>query len=74
MKNKSKINQKMTFYEVIKKHPESVEVFIKEGMYCIGCPMSSMETLEQGCKGHGINPDKLIEKLNKKIKENLKNN
>jgi len=64
-----KINKKMKFSEVLHKFPDLAEVFIQEGMYCIGCPMSAQESIEQGCKAHGINPDKLVEKLNQRLKE-----
>jgi len=67
-KEKGKITKKMSFTDVLKKHPEVSEVFMEEGMYCIGCPMSNDETIEQGSLAHGKNPEKIIEKLNKKIK------
>jgi len=67
-KKQEKINKKMSFDEVLKKHPETAEVFMEEGMYCIGCPMSNDETIEQGSLAHGINPDKIVEKLNKKLR------
>lgn len=59
----------MSFAEVLKKFPETAEVFMKEGLHCIGCPMAMMETIEDGCKAHSINVDKLIEKINKKLKK-----
>jgi hybrid cluster-associated redox disulfide protein len=68
-KMKGKINKKMTFAEVMKKYPETAEIFIEEGLHCIGCPMAMMETIEDGCKAHDINADKLIKKLNKKLKK-----
>ena len=33
------------------------------GLGCAGCPMSQMETIEEGALAHGINPDALIEEL-----------
>ena len=72
MKKKTKartITKNMEFSEILKKYPELAEVFIEEGMHCIGCPMAGQETIGQGCKAHGINADKLIEKLNKKLKK-----
>jgi hybrid cluster-associated redox disulfide protein len=69
-KQDKKISKKTTFAEVIEKNPESIGVFLDCGMHCIGCPMSRHETIEQGALAHGVNPDKLIEKLNKKIIKN----
>jgi len=68
MKKKTEINKKMSFSDVLHKHPELAEEFMKEGLHCVGCPMAMMETIEDGAKAHGINPEKLVDKLNKKIK------
>jgi hybrid cluster-associated redox disulfide protein len=56
--------------DILKKHPELAQPLFEAGLGCIGCPMMSMETLEEGCKAHGMEDeeiDKLIEILNKKI-------
>ncbi|MDP3027282.1 MAG: DUF1858 domain-containing protein [Nanoarchaeota archaeon] len=64
-KTKEKITKKMSFSEILEKFPEAAETLFESGMHCCGCPMSANESLEQGAIAHGINPDKLIEKLNK---------
>ena len=46
---------------------ETVEILTDIGLHCIGCFASQFETLEQGCKGHGMSDkeiDELINKLN----------
>ena len=63
-----KIKKKMTFAEVLEKHPEVAGVLMEKGMHCIGCPMSQMESLEDGIKAHGLNVDEIVKELNKKIK------
>ena len=65
-KTKEKITKKMSFSEILEKFPEAAEILFESGMHCCGCRMSANESLEQGAIAHGINPDKLIEKLNKK--------
>lgn len=67
MKNK-KITKKMTFAEVMSKHPETAEVLFKEGMQCFGCSMAGFETIEQGCLAHGLNPEEIVKKMNEKLK------
>jgi hydroxylamine reductase len=62
------INKEMTFGEVLGKYPSLAEVFWEEGMHCVGCQYADKESIEDGCMMHGINVDKLLEKLNKKIK------
>ena len=65
----NKITKKMTFAELLEKHPKSQEILLNKGMHCIGCPMSQMESLEDGCKAHGIDPEAVVKELNKKISE-----
>lgn len=66
-----KMTKKMSFAEIIQKHPEAVETLMNKGMHCIGCPMAQMESLEDGAKAHGLNANKLVKELNEKLeKEN----
>ena len=67
-KAKTKISKKMNFSELIRNYPESAEVLMNEGLHCIGCMMASVETLEQGCLAHGLDPDKILLKIKKKLK------
>ena len=63
-----KITKKSKLSEIVKKKPEAAEILFEEGLSCCGCPMAQDETLEQGCKAHGMNDkdiDKMIKKLNK---------
>jgi hydroxylamine reductase len=64
-KNK-KISKKMTFAEVMKANPEAGLKLAERGMFCSGCPMAMMETLEQGCLAHGIDADEILKELNEK--------
>jgi hybrid cluster-associated redox disulfide protein len=67
MKEVQKITKQMKIEELIKKYPETVEIFSKHGFHCINCIAASFETIEQGAKAHGIDVEELIEELNKKI-------
>lgn len=71
-KMQKKISKNMTFAEVLQKYPKTAPVFMKHGMTCIGCPFAAMETIEQGAKAHEINTKKLIDELNKIIKQKKK--
>jgi hybrid cluster-associated redox disulfide protein len=74
MKTKTKntkeaITGKMAFGEILEKHPEAAEILFSSGLHCIGCGMAMYETLEDGCKAHGMNKkqiEELIKKLNKR--------
>jgi hybrid cluster-associated redox disulfide protein len=62
---KEKINKKMNFAEIIKKNPDAIRILMEKGMHCVGCYASAMETLEEGAMMHGMDPDKLVEEINK---------
>ena len=61
------IDKNMTFAEILKRDPDAAMILMEEGMHCIGCHFSTQETLEQGAIMHGINPDKLVKKINNKL-------
>lgn len=63
-----KITKKTKIAEIVKKKPDAVKLLFGAGMMCVGCAMAQQETLEQGCKAHGMNNkeiDELIKKVNK---------
>jgi hybrid cluster-associated redox disulfide protein len=66
---KDKITKEMKIDEVLKKYPETVEIFVKNGFHCIGCAVASLESIEDGARVHGIDTDKLVGELNAAIKE-----
>lgn len=67
MKSKGKnITKNMTFAEIMNIDRKAGYKLAERGMFCGGCPMAMMETLEQGAMAHGMNPDELVKELNKK--------
>ena len=66
-KKPRKIIKSMSFSEIMEIAPDAGEVLFKSGMHCIGCGMAAFETLEQGAMAHGLDPDKLVNEINKKI-------
>ena len=67
-----KITRKTNMNELLMKKPELAITLLSSGMGCVGCPMAIGETLEEGCKVHGMTDkqiDKLIEKLNNEGKK-----
>ena len=58
----TKVNKDMTFVELLNTSPKAGEVLAKYGMHCIGCRMAAAETVEQGCRAHGMD-DAAIEKI-----------
>ena len=50
--------------ELIRNKPESVDILLRFGMGCIGCPASQMESLEEASMVHGIDLNQLLKALN----------
>ena len=63
----SKITKDMGLLEIVQNYPETLEVFQRYGLGCIGCAAARFENLEAGAKVHGIDPDKMVEDLNAAI-------
>lgn len=59
-----KINKDMTFFEVMRTYPQSVQVLQKYQLGCVGCMGAQNESLEQGANAHGIDVDALLKDLN----------
>jgi len=62
-----KITKDTRISKILEEKPKAVKILIEVGMQCIGCPMMSKETLEQGCLVHGMAKkeiDLLVKKLN----------
>jgi hybrid cluster-associated redox disulfide protein len=67
-----KITKDMGITEIVQKKPEAAEIMMEAGMHCLGCMASQYESLEQGCKVHGMDDkqiDSMVEKINKAKKE-----
>ena len=65
----SKITKEMGLIEIVQQYPETIEVFQRYGLGCIGCAAARFENLEAGAKVHGIDPEKMVEDLNAVIGE-----
>jgi len=62
-----KITKDMGITDTVQKYPETIEVFMRFGMGCIGCAAASFENIEEGALVHGIDPDEIVAKLNEAI-------
>lgn len=57
--------KEMSIYEALQAHPQARDVFIQHGMGCISCMGATMESIENGAAMHGIDPNGIVEALNK---------
>ena len=63
------VTKEMGILDIAQQYPESIEIFAKYGLGCLGCAAARFENLEAGAKVHGIDPDKMVEALNAAIAE-----
>ena len=57
------ITRETVIGDIVDFDPETAEAFMDCGMHCIDCPVSRMESIEEACEVHGVDPDELIENL-----------
>ncbi|NLI90792.1 MAG: DUF1858 domain-containing protein [Peptococcaceae bacterium] len=63
------ITKDMIIGQVLRKYPETAEVFLSLGMHCLGCPSATMESVEGAAITHGKDPDELVDELNQVVGE-----
>ena len=59
-----KITKDTLINEVLEMDSAAAECFFMEGMFCIGCPAAAGEAIGQACIAHGVDPDRLVQRLN----------
>lgn len=62
-----KITEDMNIKEVIDKYPETVAVFAKYNMGCIGCIAASFEKIKDIAAVHGTDVREFVKELNNAI-------
>jgi hybrid cluster-associated redox disulfide protein len=60
------IKKEMSIGEAVRAFPHSAKIMMQHGLHCIGCHVASYETIEEGCRGHGMS-DEQIDAMIKEI-------
>jgi len=63
------VTKEMGIIDIVQQFPQSLEVFAKYGLGCIGCAAARFENLEAGAKVHGVDPDVMVAEINALIGE-----
>ena len=61
------ITKDMSIGQVVSNYPDTVPVFLRHGLMCVGCAAARFENIEQGAAAHGIDADALIKDLNQAV-------
>lgn len=59
--------------DVVKEYPDTAPIMLSYGLHCVGCRVAAWETIEQGCRGHGMSEEmitELVEEINAFLDEN----
>mgnify|MGYP000378060399 CR=1 FL=1 len=58
------VTKDMSIGQVLAIDRETIPIFLRYGMHCLGCPHATAESLEDAGLVHGIDVDKLVDELN----------
>lgn len=59
-----KVTKDMLIGDLIREFPESINILMQNGLGCVGCPASQMESIEEAAMVHGLDVNELLEQLN----------
>lgn len=59
-----KVTKNMLIGDILRQYPEAASILMEVGMHCLGCPSSQMESLEEACFVHGMDPNQVEQTLN----------
>jgi hybrid cluster-associated redox disulfide protein len=67
MQEQQVITAEMAIGDVIDKYPDTIHVFLRHGLGCVGCAVARFENIRQGAMAHGIDVDLLMNDLNQTV-------
>ena len=67
MSDNNAITGDMNIQDIVSKYPQTLSIFFKYGLGCIGCHASSYESLAEGVMMHGIDLDVILKELNELV-------
>ena len=58
------ITKETTIGEILTYGRAAADVLIGNGMHCVGCPSAQNESIEDACRVHGMDVEKVLKELN----------
>lgn len=65
--DRTRITADMTVGEVVRRHPQTVRVFLRHFMNCFGCSIARFHDIATGSLRYGLDPEMLLAELNESI-------
>lgn len=53
----------LTVSEVLRRWPQTAEVFLHRRMACVGCAIAPFETISEVCEIYKLNPEEFLQEL-----------
>ena len=69
---KKAVTKDMVIADVLRQYPDVAVIMLEHGLHCVGCHANVYDTIEAGCKVHGIDDtavDSMVAEMNKFIGE-----
>jgi hybrid cluster-associated redox disulfide protein len=66
---KMEITKDTIIEEVLKAHPDAIQVLMKYNLGCVACMGATQESIEQGARMHGVDPEPIVKELNELMGE-----
>jgi hybrid cluster-associated redox disulfide protein len=62
-----KIHPECLVADILGSHPQTIRVFLRHHMVCIGCAMANFDTLEDAARNYALPTGALIQELYREI-------
>jgi hybrid cluster-associated redox disulfide protein len=59
------IDRTMILGDVVEQYPEAAQIMPEYGLHCVGCFANKFDTVEAGCKIHGMDDDEIDEMVDR---------
>ncbi len=57
------ITKEMSMEQIITEYPDVIPLFFEYGLHCVNCGYAAYDTLEAGCRAHGMDDETIAELL-----------
>lgn len=64
LRNRDTISADSLVQEVVRGHPETVIVFVRHGLHCVGCTIAPFHTVADSAREHAVALGPLLSALN----------
>jgi hybrid cluster-associated redox disulfide protein len=58
-----------TVDEVMRRRPETIRVFLRHRMRCVGCPLGRFHAIGYACEAHGVSRERFVADLDAAVAE-----